>query len=66
MIELSAELRQALRDHPAEPIRLIDSQTNNRYVLRSLEAYENLKATRTEDFHPSEAYGAIDRAFAEG
>ncbi len=35
-------------------------------MLLSLEAYENLRAMLTEEFHPSEAYGAIDRAFAEG
>ena len=39
MIELSEELRQAVAEHPNEPIELVDSSTRQSYVLVRAEDY---------------------------
>jgi len=64
MIELTQEQQQELA-LSAVP-RLVDPQTKKTYVLISEDVYERLKALLGEDFHPREAYPAVDRAFAEG
>ena len=63
MFDLTPEQRQELRG--PEPARAIDPQTKNEYVLVPTDVYERIKGLLGEDFHPSEAYPAIDRAFSE-
>ena len=63
---LTEDQRHALTEHPEGPICLVDPVSNRLYVLLSAEKYEQVRALLDKEFHPSEAYGAIDRAFAEG
>jgi hypothetical protein len=64
MIELTEEQRRELVgiDVP----RILDPQTGKTYVLVSEEVYDRLKGLLGEEFHPCEAYRAIDRSFAAG
>jgi hypothetical protein len=43
MIELTEELRQAVREHPGEPLRLLDPVTREAFVLLRAEEYDLLK-----------------------
>jgi hypothetical protein len=63
MFELTPDQRAELRR--PEPARAIDPETKQEYVLVRADIYERLKGVLGEDFHPSEAYPAVDRAFAE-
>lgn len=65
MIELTQQQRQAIR-HSETPIRLVDPDTQETFVLVRSGDYENVKGLLEEDFQPSTAYPAMDRAFAEG
>lgn len=62
-IELTREQLQAAE---ASPLRVTDPETRREYVVVRAEDYERLRGLLGEDFDPSEAYPAIDRAFAEG
>jgi hypothetical protein len=66
MIELTEQQQQALAAEPDHPPRVHDPRTSETYVLLPSAVYERLKGLLTEDCHPRDAYGAIDRAFAEG
>lgn len=59
------EQQQKLIDAP-EPPRLLDPRSKTAYVLVRADVYERCRSMLAENFHPSEAYPAIDRAFAEG
>ena len=63
MIELTEPQLHALDADP-EP-RVVDPRTNTAYILVRADVYERMRGLLGEDFHPSEAYPAIDRAFAE-
>jgi hypothetical protein len=63
---LTEEQLRAIAAHPNEPIHLIDPATKRPYVILPAETWEKLRAVVDETFQPSEAYAAIDRAFAEG
>jgi hypothetical protein len=65
MIELTEAQQRALDTEP-EPRRMVDPRTETTYVLVRADVYERLKSLLGEDFTPSEAYPAIDHAFAEG
>lgn len=43
MIELTEELRNAVKSHPQEPLRLVDPATREAFVLLRAEDYERLK-----------------------
>jgi hypothetical protein len=64
MIELTEDQRREVKG--ADVPRAVDPETHQTYVLVREEVYERLKGLLGEDFHPSDAYAAIDRAFAEG
>jgi hypothetical protein len=64
VIELTHEQRRELEG--ADVPRVVDPETHQRYVLIREDVYERLKGLIGSDFHPREAYAAIDRAFAEG
>ena len=64
MIELTQEQRRELEGMTVP--RVLDPETRKTYVLVSEAAYERFKGLFGDDFHPGEAYPAIDRAFAEG
>lgn len=63
MIELTEAQRQELKG--TDVPRLVDPETRRTYVLLSEELYERLRGLLGEEFHPRDAYPAIDRAFAE-
>jgi hypothetical protein len=63
MIELTEQQRQELT--LAEPV-FVDPETKQEYVLVRKELYVRLRGLLDDDFHPREAYTAIDRSFAEG
>jgi hypothetical protein len=43
MIELTEQQRQAVQAHPGQPLRLVDSTTQQTFVLIREELYERLK-----------------------
>ena len=63
-VQLTEEQRQALAGET--PLRVVDPVTNTTYVLLREDDYQRLQGILGADFHPSEAYPAVDRAFAEG
>lgn len=65
MIELTEQQRDAVRA-AAVPVKLLDPDTNETFVLVPAEAYEKLQRLLEDDFEPRQAYPATDRAFAEG
>jgi hypothetical protein len=65
VIELTEEQQRAVHASCA-PVCLLDPETNEIFVLLRADLYEQLHGLLREDFHPTLAYPAIDRAFAEG
>ena len=63
MIELNDQLRRELAAAGGVPLRLTDPESKKEYVLLEADVFDQL---RGDDFQPSQAYAAIDRAFAEG
>lgn len=62
-ISLSAELRQALADHPGEPVEFVDEVSHARFVLLPAEQFERIKALLTNDeFDLRETYAAQSAA----
>ena len=66
MIQLTKNQHDELAGNGKEPMRVIDPITNAEYVLVSAEDFARLRGMIDVDFHVSDAYPAIDRAFAEG
>jgi hypothetical protein len=66
MATLTQEQRQLLHQSGGEPVRLVDPETNQEYVLIATDHYEQLRALRS-DLDPREFYPALRRALqAEG
>jgi hypothetical protein len=67
-ITLTDEQRQALAAHPGAPLRVIDAQTNDLYVLVRAEVYDRLQPiSAPEELDIREAYPLMDDvACAEG
>jgi hypothetical protein len=64
-VSLSAEQRQAVADHPGEPVELVDEVSRARYVLVPGEQFDRIKALlATDEFELSETYAAQSRALA--
>ncbi|HEY2785569.1 MAG TPA: hypothetical protein VGJ05_11405 [Fimbriiglobus sp.] len=61
---LSDEQRTVI-EQSDDPIRVIDPKTNRTYVLVREALFDSMMAS-ADEFHPRDAYAAIDRAFAEG
>lgn len=49
MIELTEELRQAMRTHPGKPVRLVDPETREAFVLLRAEEYDRLTEDAYDD-----------------
>jgi hypothetical protein len=43
MIELTDDMREAVRQHPDEPLRLVDPTTQETFVLLRAEEYDRLR-----------------------
>jgi hypothetical protein len=65
-IELTEAQRQAIASAADMPPRLVDSAANVTYVLLRADIYERLERLLDDEYRPSAAYPAIDRAFAAG
>ncbi len=62
-LTLSAEQRQALAEHPGEPVELIDEVSRARFVLLPAEQFDRIKALLTTDeFDIRETYSAQSAA----
>lgn len=59
MTQLSEQQRQALQEHPGEPLRVIDAATRATYVLLSSEAYDRVRALFEEDDFEVEELGPL-------
>lgn len=66
MIELTDEQVREVQRCGQTPPTVVDPKTNTPYVLIRKDVYERLAELLEGEFHPSEAYPAIDHAFAEG
>ena len=66
MIELTKAQHDELGSNGQESARVLDPITNTQYVLLRSDLYERLRALVEDDFHVSDAYAAIDEAFADG
>jgi hypothetical protein len=64
-IELTEQQRQQL-DQDNGAVRLLDPDTQRAYVLVRAELFDRLQGVLSAEFHPQEAYPAIDGTFAEG
>lgn len=64
--QLTPEQQRTLDNSMSSPVRAVDPRTNVGYVLVREDDYQRLQELHGREFHPSEAYAAIDRAFAEG
>ncbi len=62
-LELTDQQQQAVDAEPTP--RVVDPRSGAAYVLMRAELFERLRGLLDEDFHPRDAYPAIDRAFAE-
>jgi hypothetical protein len=67
MIELNEELRQAVMQHPGEPVSLVDPATREMFVLVRSKIYQRLTRLVFDDseFSVSEAYPLLDEMAAK-
>jgi hypothetical protein len=64
-VSLSAEQRQAVAQHPGEPVELIDETSQARYVLVPGEQFDRIKALlAADDFELRETYAAQSQSLA--
>jgi hypothetical protein len=64
METLTPEQRKLLQQAGGRPLRLIDPDTNQQYVLVRAEVYEQLQLAHT-DLDPRDLYPALDRALRD-
>jgi hypothetical protein len=64
MTTLTQEQRQLLKQGGDEPLRLLDPETNQEYVLLQAEVYQRLQ-TLLEDLDPRELYPSLQRALRD-
>jgi hypothetical protein len=65
MIQLTKDQHDELASNGENTAKVIDPVTNAEYVLVRTDVYERLSGLIDADFHVSDAYAAIDEAFAE-
>ena len=66
MIQLTKEQHDTLASNGNDSAKVVDPISNTEYVLIRADLYERVRGLIDDDFHVSEAYTAIDEAFAEG
>ena len=65
-VELSKELREELAQHGDRPMRLVNPDTQQVYVLLEAEVFERVKALLSDDgFDVRDTYAAQDAALAK-
>ena len=65
MIEMNDEIRQALNEHPDEPVRILDSATQKTFVIVATEVYERLASLFTDDLDPRVGMAMMNRIMEE-
>lgn len=66
MIQLTNEQHDELVSNGSDMAKVVDPVTNTEYVLLRADVFERLRGLIDDDFDVSDAYAAIDEAFAEG
>ena len=64
MTILTVEQRDLLKQSGGGPVRLIDPDTNQEYVLLRTEVYDQLRPVQT-DLDPRDLYPALHRALRD-
>jgi hypothetical protein len=64
MESLTIEQRNLIKENSGQPVRLIDPDTNEEYVLLQAEVYEQLRLSVT-DLEPRSLYPALQRALKD-
>jgi hypothetical protein len=64
MTILTVEQRDLLKQSGGEPVRLVDPDTNQEYVLLPIEVYDQLQSVQTE-LDPRDLYPALHRALRD-
>ncbi|HUQ70249.1 MAG TPA: hypothetical protein VM165_12030 [Planctomycetaceae bacterium] len=64
MTALTLEQRELLKDSSRQPVRLVDPETNQEYVLLQVEVYDRLQSV-INDLAPRDFYPALQRALAD-
>jgi hypothetical protein len=65
VITLTKEQHDALASNGQEPVKAIDPVTNTEYMLIRADMFAKLGGMLDVDFHISETYPAMSRAFAD-
>ncbi len=65
MIQLTKDQHDELANNGVGAAKVIDPVTNAEYVLMPAHLYERVRCLFEDDFEVSDAYPAIDQAFAE-
>jgi len=64
MAELTTEQRKLLQQSGGQPVRLIDPDTNQQYILVHAEVYDQLWSVHA-DLDPRDLYPALHRALRD-
>jgi hypothetical protein len=64
MATLTAEQRDLVKQSSGEPVRLIDPDTKQEYVLMRAEAYDQIQSV-VPDLDPRDLYPALARALSD-
>jgi hypothetical protein len=64
MATLTIEQRNLLKQRSGEPLRLVDPDTNQEYVLLPADVYDRLQSILT-DLSPRDLYPALHRALLD-
>ena len=63
---LTTDQIKLLHADPKSPLRLVDPVSQRSYVLVSADQYDRVFRLLSDEEQVTDAYAAIDRAFAEG
>jgi hypothetical protein len=64
--KLSDEQREAIRQHPHEPVQVVDALTQDRYVLLPFDEFQKVQALiDAGEFDPDEFMPLVHQALAE-
>jgi hypothetical protein len=64
MATLSPEQRELVKQSSREPVRLLDPDTNQEYVLVRAEVYDQIRSL-PDDLDPRDLYPALARALQD-
>ena len=55
---LTSEQIQAIRANPDHPVRVVDPQSNEAYVIMRADVYEQMQSILKDEYHLSDTYVA--------